>query len=608
MTISFFKILVNSRNVKAMMLVVLIALAALFVSSCEGDANEDPDALLTGVVVATSVPSDSGTNEDNRRGGILVLDTEDCGIFDPAIDLAHTTGLPNLRLVNEIHSGLTRVGTDAPYAAEPELAASFESRSSGRVWEFTLRPGLKFSDGSPLVSSDVKWSWERALRKSTPPSRARQILGNVAGAAEIVEGTSDELAGFGLIDDQRFTVELLAPRADFPTMVADPIAGVLNRANAELWDDIWVNHELQPDNTIARSTRRPTNMPIGAGPFRLVSYETPARVMDGFAGDNTCTLRRNEHYWHPSKPFLDGVIANANPNLFAADGDASGRQIAVMQSGALDFATMNATADVPASGRTTDGYTVVLAPLGVHSRFLLFDPSVPPFNDIKVRRALVMSVDVSRDANRFETAPTFGLVPPDFLPNASGITTIEYDPDVAKAEFDTSDFANISGDVSFTRQLDTLGYVDPTLAVVLDAWREVLGIDVKSIATVDEEDRAGISDVRFIHSLPTPAGVLSAAIESFRADRSWTELAELRAMLDDAVAEVDQVQRVAKFIALEQRMIDDAYVMPILMVETGKVLNLQPWVNDLRYPKFTGSAFRDVWFDDSAPQRVLPTP
>ena len=190
----------------------------------------------------------------------------------------------------------------------------------------------------------------------------------------------------------------------------------------------------------------------------------------------------------------------------------------------------------------------------------------------------------------------------------SGITTIEYDPDVAKAEFDTSDFANISGDVSFTRQLDTLGYVDPTLAVVLDAWREVLGIDVKSIATVDEEDRAGISDVRFIHSLPTPAGVLSAAIESFRADRSWTELAELRAMLDDAVAEVDQVQRVAKFIALEQRMIDDAYVMPILMVETGKVLNLQPWVNDLRYPKFTGSAFRDVWFDDSAPQRVLPTP
>lgn len=605
---SLFKFLINSQNFKAVMVVVSIALAAIFISSCEGDANEDPDTLLTGVVVATSAPSDSGPNEDNRRGGILVLDTEDCGIFDPAVDLAHTTGLPNLRLVNEIHSGLTRVGTDAPYSAEPELATSFESHSGGMVWEFTLRPGLKFSDGSPLVASDVKWSWERALRKSTPPSRARQVLGNVAGATDIVEGTSDELAGFSLIDDQRFTVELLSPRADFPTMVADPVASVLDRANAELWDDIWENHELQPDNTIARSTRQPTDLPIGAGPFRLVSYETPARVMDGFAGDNTCTLSRNDHYWHPSKPFLDGIIANANPNLFAADGDESGRQITVMQTGALDFATMDATADVPASGRTTDGYTVVLAPLGVHSRFLVFDPSVPPFDDLSVRRALVMSVDVSRDANRFEVAPTFGLVPPDFLPNASGITTIEYDPDVAKAEFDTTDFADTSGGASFTRQLDTLGYVDPTLAVVLEGWREVLEIDIESISTLDEEDRAGISDVRFIHSLPTPAGVLNAAIESFRADPSWRELAELRAMLDDAIAEADQVQRVAKFIALEQRMIDDAYVMPILMVETGKVLVLQPWVNDLRYPKFTGSAFRDVWFDDSAPQRVLPTP
>ena len=587
--------------------VVVIAFVALFAMSCEGGTTEGTNSLLTGVVVSTSVPSDSADSDDIRRGGILVLDTDDCGIFDPAIDLANARGFPNLRLANEIHAGLTRIGTDAPYAPEPELAASFDPSSGGRMWEFVLRPGLQFSDGSPLVSSDVKWSWERALRKSTPPSRARVILGDIVGAREVVDGSSRELTGVNLIDDQRLTVELVEPRTDFPTMVADPIASVVKPANAELWDDIWSNHELSPDDTLAGAIRQPNELPVGTGPFRLVSYETPSRVMAGFAGDSTCTLRRNEHYWHPSKPYLDGIIANADPNLFWSDGDAASRQIAVMQTNALDFATMDATADVPASGLTADGFTTMLAPLGVHSRFLVFDPTVPPFDDINVRRALVMSADLSRDANRFEVAPTFGLVPPDFLPNAAGITTLEYDADAAKAEFNATDFANVSGGPTLTRQLDTLGFVDPILAAVLDAWREVLGIDIDAIATLDEEDRAGIADVRFAHSLPAPAGVLSAAIKSFPTDPSRTEFAELRAMLDDAVAEVDQVQRVAKYVELEQRMIDDAYVLPILMVETGKVLVVQPWVNDLRYPKFTGSVFRDVWFDDTAPQRVLPS-
>ena len=595
------------RGIRVAMLVVGIVLASLLIS-CDSGSSSDTDGILTGVEVATSLPSDSVDSDDVRRGGILVLDTDDCGIFDPAIDLANARGFPNLRLANEIHAGLTRIGAEAPYAPQPELAASFDPRSGGRMWDFALRPGLKFSDGSALVSSDVKWSWERALRKSTPPSRARVILGDIVGAEDVVDGSSSELTGINLIDEQRFSVELVAPRADFPTMLADPIASVVKPADAELWDDIWVNHEESPDDTLAGAIRQPNELPVGAGPFRLVSYETPSRVLGGFAGDSTCTLQRNEYYWHPSKPYLDGIIANADPDLFWSDGDAASRQIAVMQTGALDFAAMDATAEVPASGTTADGYDVILAPLGVHSRFLVFDPTVPPFDDIRVRRALVMSVDLSRDANRFKLAPTFGLVPPDFLPNAAGVETLAYDGAAAKVEFDATEFAATASGAAFIRQLDTLGFVDPILASVLDAWREVLRIDVDAIATLDEEDRAGIADVRFIHSLPAPAGVLSAAIESFPVDPNRAEFVELRAMLDDAVAEVDQVQQVAKFIELEQRMIDDAYVLPILMVETGKVLVGQPWVNDLRYPKFTGSAFRHVWFDDTAPQRVLPSP
>ena len=599
----------NSSESRAQVLaamIIAVGLTAVLLVSCDGGTSQTPGTLPADVVAADLNTVISEGADNSRRGGVLVLDTDDCGVFDPAIDLASGSILPNLRLINEIHSGLTRISSDAPYTAEPELASSYEMQSGGRRWEFTLRPDLKFSDGSPLDSSHIKWSWERALAKATPPSRAHKVLGNIVGATQIVNGTSEELSGVRLIDDQRITVDLSAPQTDFPTLLADPIASVVQPDDARLWDDLWTNHKSNPSTTLQRATRVPEELPVGAGPFRLVAYETPSRVMEGFDGENTCTLQRNEHYWHPSKPFLDGVMANANPNLFAFDNDSTSRQIAAMQAGALDFAVMDASASIPQSGQTSEGFVIALAPLGVHSRFLVFDPLVPPFDDINVRRALVQSVDVSRGANRFETEPTYGLVPPDFLPTGAGVETLLYSPFVAKAEFDSTSFANTAGGPALIRQLDTLGYVDPVMASVLNAWNEVLGIDIESIATI-EDDEAGIADIRYDHSLPIPAGVLGAAIGAFPENSSRTEFAELRRLLDDAIAEVDPNQRATKFVELEQRMIDDAYVLPILMVETGRVLTLQPWVNDLQYPKFTGSAFRDLWFNDDAPQRTIPT-
>ena len=600
--------LLNPSDVWRRAALIAFAVSIIATAACSGN---DPRSTLTDIAVATvdsSTSQDDGTSRDqSRRGGILVIDTNNCGIFDPAIDLASDNLLPDLRLTSEIHAGLTRIGGAPEFATQPELAASFESRSGGTEWEFTLRPNLKFSDGSPLTSADVKWSWERALRKATPPSRAHIVLGNITGANQVANGTSNELAGIRLIDDQRLAVELISPAADFPTRIADPIASILKRENVSQWDDLWSNHETDPSTMLAPSKGIPSVLPVGAGPFQLVAYETPARISQGYSGDATCALRRNEHYWHPDLPYLNGIIANARPDFLAPGSDSADRQLAALTGGSLDFAVLDANAmesDAP------EGTVLQIAPLSTWSRFLVFNPSVPPFNDFNVRRALIQSVDTTRSANRFETEPTYGLIPPELLPGSAPVQLLRHGTTAATQSWRASKFANATSNLALERQLDIPTFSDPTLESVLDAWTDVLGIDVADIATQSDEEsqRAAIKDIRYTYALPHPIGILREAILAFGNDDASHEFAQLKAMLDAAAAEPDAIKRTANLETLQQQLIDEAYVLPLLLLKTGRVLALQPWVRDLEYPIFTGSAFRDVWFDETAPTRALPTP
>ena len=596
----------NSLNRWTSTAVAVFAASALITVACNGG---DPSSSISDIVVDTdsaSTQGDSAANDQSRRGGILTIDSNDCGIFDPAIDLASSNLLPNLRLASEIHAGLTRIGDAPDFTAEPELAGRFEPRSGATEWEFTLRPNLKFSDGSSLTAADVKWSWERALRKATPPSRAHAILGNIAGAQEVAAGTSAELTGINLVDDQTLVVRLNAPATDFPTLLADPIASILKRENASQWEKLWSNHETDPATLLAPSQGLPAALPVSAGPFQLIAYETPARIADGYSGDATCVLQRNQHYWHPDLPYLDGIIANARPDFLAPDSDSADRQLTALTGGALDFAVLDANADPSAAPA---GSTSQVAPLSTWSRFLVFNPSIPPFNDPDVRRALVESVDTTRDANRFESTPTYGLIPPELLPGEAQAQLLAHDTTAATQSWQSSEYAKTTSHPAIERQLDIPSFRDPTLESALDAWSDILGIDIADIATQSDEEsaNAAIKDIRYTYALPSPIGILRQAIIPFAGTDPSHEFAPLLAMLEAAAAEPDSIKRTAQLAAIQQQLIDEAYVLPLLLLKTGRVLAIQPWVQDLQYPIFTGSTFREVWLNESAPERTLPT-
>jgi oligopeptide transport system substrate-binding protein len=105
------------------------------------------------------------------------------GTLDPAF----IADAGDVQLLLQLYAGLTRLDEQGrPY---PSLAQSWDVSDDELTYTFHLRPGLRFSDGSPLDASDVRRSWLRLLDPATRAT-APDVLNLIAGAAERLAGGS----------------------------------------------------------------------------------------------------------------------------------------------------------------------------------------------------------------------------------------------------------------------------------------------------------------------------------------------------------------------------------------------------------------------------------
>ena len=193
--------------------------------------------------------------------------------MDPALNSA-STGSNLIRLA---FSGLmgTRV-TDGVVTKEPELAESYTVSEDGTVYTFTLREGLKWSDGSDFYASDVVKSWNRAADEKLGASYGflfDVIDGYGTGSLNVV---ADDAA-------RTVTVTLNAPCAYFLELCGFT---TFCPVKTELADDegAWaVNPETY----------------IGTGPFRVTSFKV----------DDVVTYEKNPYYWNADAVRLGGINA-----------------------------------------------------------------------------------------------------------------------------------------------------------------------------------------------------------------------------------------------------------------------------------------------------------
>ena len=273
---------------------------------------------------------------------LVVALAGDPGALNPAV----TTSGSTRPITDQIFNGL--VGLDEQLEPVPELAESWSIHDGGQTYRFKLRPGVRWHDGAPFTSADVKFTFEQALLKYH--SRTRAAL----------EGL---IAGIDTPDDLTVMFRLTRPYAPLLQRLDVVEASIIPR------------HLYEGQDVL---TGEPTRRPVGTGPFRFVSYAPADKLI----------VERNPEYFRPGLPKLERVVFRILPNAAIS--------VSALETGDVDYVGGVAGPDLPRL-RSLNGIAVV-AGTGGSGGSLCQDVLIPnltkaPFADVRVRRAFAHAID-----------------------------------------------------------------------------------------------------------------------------------------------------------------------------------------------------------------------
>jgi peptide/nickel transport system substrate-binding protein len=281
-----------------------------------------------------------------KRGGVLTRASAwDPPVIDPrltqSVGLYQFAGLTSNRLVRYPFSDEATHPNDL--TLKGDLAESWAASSDHRVWTFKLRQGVKWQNVAPLngrelTAADVKYCFEQYAKEG------------------VQAFTFQEVEGMETPDKHTLRVHLKTPNTLFPQNVAEPVA------------IIFAKEILEEDGDLKKRL-------IGTGPYILKEHTRKVRVV----------LQRNPDYWDKGRPYIDEYVILSTP-------DAATR-LAAFRTGQSDIIWLASPSEVDTVRKTNpaavvQSYSNTLAPFGVS-----LAQDRPPFNDVRVRRAISMAID-----------------------------------------------------------------------------------------------------------------------------------------------------------------------------------------------------------------------
>ena len=311
----------------------------------------------------------------------------------------------------------------------PLLATSYKMSADKKTYTFTLRKGVKFSNGKPMTSADVKFSIDQN-RKATQ--------------------------GWAYLDSAISSVDDPSP---------DTVVIHLKFPWAPLLADLSIfANGIVPNNYGGKSETDFYNAPVGTGPFKW----------DFWHKGSALKLVKNPLYWQKGLPYLNSVTWADVPNDNTRELQLKGGQAQIDQTPA--WSTVS-------SLKSTSGVAMHLFN-STQTNYMAFNEQRKPFQDVHVRRAISLAID----RNALVKAILFGngkpansLFPPQvpfYDPNTPGL---QYDVKAAKAEMAKSSVPH-----GFTTSiLISAGNSDSkTIATILQSELKPLGIKL-NITTLD---------------------------------------------------------------------------------------------------------------------------
>jgi len=280
-------------------------------------------------------------------------------------------------ILKDLYEGLTIY--DANGKIVPGVAESWTVSDDGLVYTFKLRENAKWSDGSPVVAGDFVFSMQREEDPKTAAGYAN-ILYPIKNAEAINKGKMpvDQL-GVKAVNDKTLEISLERPTPFFIELLSHQSALPVNKASFE---------------KNGADLVKPGKL-VGNGAFKLVEH----------VPNDHLTVVKNEHYWDAANVKLDKVI------FYPLEDQAAG--LRRYEAGELDL-VYNFSSDQIKRLRDANPKQVHVTPAAA-TYYYPFDTRTEPFNDVRVRQALSMSIDrdfLAKDIYDGTKIPVYSLVPP----------------------------------------------------------------------------------------------------------------------------------------------------------------------------------------------------
>jgi peptide/nickel transport system substrate-binding protein len=300
-------------------------------------------SMLAGALLATIATADLAFSQ--QPGGVLRIPHAD----SPASMSTHeeatrSTATPMMGVFNNLIIFDQHVPQNTLSSIVPDLAVVWSWDEDKTALTFHLHQDVRWHDGKPFSSKDVKCTWDLLTGKSSEKLRVnprRSWYGNL----EEVTVDSDNEVTFHLKRPQPFFTALLASGAS----------------------------PVYPCHVSPAQMRQ---HPIGTGPFKFVEYKP----------NESIRLSRNADYWKPGRPYLDGIEYTIIPNV-------STRMLA-FTAGKVDM-TFPYGVSIPLLKdiKSQAPQAICETTVATGSRTLIVNQTAPPFDNPELRRAIVLALD-----------------------------------------------------------------------------------------------------------------------------------------------------------------------------------------------------------------------
>lgn len=297
-----------------------------------------------------------------KADGITVQIGPNPETLDPALNSAVDGGNMLITLFE------TLLIIDQDNKVQPGQAEKYEVSPDGLTWTFTMRDGLKWSDGTELNAKDFEYTFKRIADTNVAAPYAETVIGMIEGYKDAIDSKNPEKLNVKASDDGKtLTIKLAYPCSYFDKIVAFGTMSPVQKATVEKNGDSWAT---KPETYVCN------------GPYTITEWTPSEKIV----------CKKNENYkggWDSSK-----IVNDKLTFLLLEDSSAS---YTAYTGGTAQLIKDVPTEEIPTLKKDKKDEFNVDPILGTY--YLSMNLNKAPFNNKNVRKALSLAIDRDYVAN-----------------------------------------------------------------------------------------------------------------------------------------------------------------------------------------------------------------